>query len=149
MNINYVQTWAETNGAFFSNQQLKEIVEYLKRLPDEKQSQIDEIKGFRPYGLIQILSIFCLDRFALGDYIGGIIKIITFGGFLIAWIKDMIHARNNTWNYNYAVFVRKATGTKIKTGMSMKDLEKMGKELAPKLREIKQSTKNFQDSLYI
>lgn len=95
------------NKECFSAQQWVMIKEKLEELPDSKAVQVTST-SFRNPTLMLIISIFLgelgIDRFMIGDYILGALKLITGGGCSIWWIIDIFLIKNATYEYNMKKF---------------------------------------------
>ena len=66
--------------------------------------------SYRKPMTVQLISIFPgslgVDRFYLGDFINGIIKYFTFGGFGVWWLMDIITAQKRCRNSNCEMLMK-------------------------------------------
>ncbi len=62
-----------------------------------------------------IVGIFGVDRFLIGDYAMGLVKLFTFGGFFILWIYDCTQSDTTCRKYNCMQLVKMLHSAPVKT----------------------------------
>ena len=99
-----ISSFLMTQGSNFPQEQIPFIQQQLATVPDEKVIMLMGV-DFHNVTLMLILSIFVgslgVDRFLLGDYVMGALKLITGGGCGIWWLIDIFLITEATKTKNF------------------------------------------------
>lgn len=93
------------NAENFHTHDLMMIKEKLEKMEDEKFILIQATQFQKPTTIFLISFFLGIERFWLDDVLLGIIKLLTFYGFFIWWLVDLISAKDRTKKYNYKKFL--------------------------------------------
>lgn len=109
MEKNYLTNWLKENEKKFSKKDITYLKNKLNTLEQEKINKLTKEKLKDPY-YITLMSIFFgwfgVDRFILGDFVLGIIKLLTFGILGIFWIIDIFIISKRTKDLNYKIVLK-------------------------------------------
>ena len=134
---------------------------YIERLlitaPEEIELYIEDIPFKDPSKVVSIAllgGILGLDRFYLEDYVKGVLKFATAGGFFIWTLKDVFSAKERCREYNCKKLVEVLNDPSVVGKMQDADnkIQKtidMGKKLAPIGKELVKGMKDIQDSMHV
>lgn len=86
------------NAENFHTHDLMMIKEKLEKMEDEKFILIQATQFQKPTTIFLISFFLGIERFWLDDVLLGIIKLLTFYGFFIWWLVDLISAKDRTKN---------------------------------------------------
>ncbi len=125
MKYEEVYDYVYSKISYFPKDSIDDLMETLIDCDEEEFEKIRKTHLKNPT-LIQIISVllgmYGIDRFLIGDYAFGILKLLTGGGVLLLWIGDMFNIRKSTQEYNYY---------KIKN-MAVPSLEAIIRDIQPK-----------------
>ena len=146
----------EENKNKFNEQDINFLKLHLEKADEKAFTRVTDVNLKSP-GLITAVSVFIgyygIDRFLTGDYLLGIIKLFTLGGFGILWFIDFCQIGKIAKYYNamsvmcalYPGQVKLPTQTE-----RVKNYFKMNKgNIGAVVNLGKGAVKDFQDSMYI
>lgn len=129
MRKDLVEEFITKNKKFFPENALSELKKPLEQLPDKFYDNLNMLK-FKNPNTILMVSIFLsgIDRIILKDYLGGILKIVTCGGFGIWTIYDWFKIKSLTRTYNLTVFLNCFSPDQAENKMNSKQAMEFVKE---------------------
>jgi len=104
------------NGKLFPTVNLPHVRQILEGLDEDKFLQVTSQNYRDPMMMLLFsfaLGLFGVDRFLVGDILIGILKLITFGGWLIWWFIDLFFIGNRAKQTNYNKLVQAALIAKL------------------------------------
>ncbi len=132
----------------------------LTNLPDEFEAILNQIPFKKPE-TVQLISIFPLgiERFYLGQYVTGLLKWITTGGWGIWWIIDLINAKKRCREHNCKKLCEAINNPHLIYSMakrenSIQNAVKVGKniinsqELKDNLKDLKKSVNDLNNTFH-
>lgn len=125
MKYEEVYDYVYSKISYFPKDSIDNLMEILMDCDEDAFEEIKKTHLKSPT-LIQIISallgMYGVDRFLIGDYVYGFLKIVTFGGFLVLWIGDALTIKKSVREYNY---------NKVKSMASL-SLEAIIRDIQPK-----------------
>lgn len=104
MKYDEVYSYVYDKQSYFPQNTIDDLMEILIDCDEEEFEKIKKTHLKSPI-IIQItsilLGIYGIDRFLIGDYTMGILKLLTGGGVLCLWIGDIFSIKKNVKEYNY------------------------------------------------
>lgn len=104
-----VENFLRFYSSMFPSEQIPAIKDALSRLNDSqfiRISNLDYKKPMTTFLLAFILGFYGADRFYLGDFGLGVLKLFTCGGFFIWWLIDLMTAVNRTKRHNAELILK-------------------------------------------
>ena len=153
MEDNYtVKKYLKENEKFFSEEYIGLIGQALTCVPSETAQQAMSVKLKNPSS-VQMVSVFFgvfgIDRFMVGDYVYGIIKLASFGLFFIGWILDMIFIKKHTKEFNASKILSICFPGKIKKPTMASRVFHYAKNNPEQIRNLIQSSNNLKNTMYM
>ena len=127
-----------------------EIISTISSLPDETTNVLNKLPMRKP-AVAQILALFGLDRYYLGDIGKGLLKSLTLNGVMIWWIADIFTAQNRCRTYNCKNLMKSLSDPAIAQNL-IKQEETIqsgintAKKYAPIAKEVVKGAKSIRDS---
>ncbi|MBQ8784704.1 MAG: TM2 domain-containing protein [Alphaproteobacteria bacterium] len=127
-----------------------EIVATLSTMPDETTSVLNKFPMRNPK-IAQVLALFGLDRYYLGDIVKGLIKSMTLNGFMIWWVVDIFTAQSRCRTYNCKNLMKSLSDPSIAQNLikqeeTIQNGINTAKKYAPVAKEIVKGAKSIRDS---
>jgi hypothetical protein len=98
---NLINNWLIVNSNKFSVPQVLIVKSILENAKTTNLNLILNIKLVNPNNILLLAIFLNIDRFFLNDYLKGILKFITGGGFAIWWLIDIFTAKKRAQEYNF------------------------------------------------
>ena len=90
--------------SYFPKEAIDDLMETLIDCDEDAFKKIKKAHLKNPTLILIIsilLGIYGIDRFLIGDYAMGILKLFTGGGVFLLWIGDIFNIRQSAMEYNY------------------------------------------------
>lgn len=100
-----IEAYLSKNGPKLPESKFAELRAALAQINDDQLISLESVKLKSPTTMTLIawlLGFWAIDRFAMGQILYGVIKLLTCGGAWVWWITDIFTARRRTREYNYA-----------------------------------------------
>lgn len=146
-----VHDYLKENEGLFPDEYVETIKKLLSNADPKLSSEIKNIKLKKP-STMTIISLFLgwlgIDRFILGDYVYGFIKLLSYGIFGLGWIIDIVRMKKDTKYFNAAKILVLFYPGQIKKptflGMILGN-----KEVMQKMKDVAKSAKELNDTMYM
>ena len=95
--------WFQANAGKFPKSQRMIIQKRCSEMPDDRLMMLQQMKWKNPTAVLIVgilLGEFGIDRFMMGSFIVGLIKLFTWGLFGVLWLIDLfvLPSRAREWN---------------------------------------------------
>lgn len=147
-----VQQFMDQNKKYLSPYYCSLIRDALLSVSPDVARKAMSVKIDKP-SKITLISLFFgilgIDRFIVGDYIYGIIKLCTIGIFFIGWIIDVLFMGKFTKEFNSARILVECFPGKVKKPTMISRFSEYTKTNPDQIKSLIQSSRDFKESWYM